>query len=98
MRIAECGLLIGVSLGFQSAFSNQHSAMVWCRWRDSNPHNLVSKTSASSHLGYTGVRISDFGLRIGVKARVDQCTTIQLETRRQSAFRIPKSAILLVDL
>jgi hypothetical protein len=37
--------------------------MIWYRRRDSNPHCLVSKTSASSRLGYTGIRISDFELR-----------------------------------
>ena len=35
---------------------------VWCRRRESNPHQLVSKTSASARLGYTGT--TDCGLRI----------------------------------
>jgi hypothetical protein len=30
-------------------------AQSWYRWRDSNPHCLVSKTSASFQLGYTGI-------------------------------------------
>ena len=36
----------------RSAISNPHS--MWYRRRDSNPHYLVSKTSASSRLGYAG--------------------------------------------
>src|SRR5205807_3951905 len=33
--------------------------MIWYRRRDSNPHCLVPKTSASSRLGYAGTDISD---------------------------------------
>src|SRR6266853_6185379 len=37
--------------------------LIWYRRRDSNPHCLVPKTSASSRLGYAGGNISDFELR-----------------------------------
>src|SRR5258707_8399419 len=37
--------------------------LIWYRRRDSNPHCLVPKTSASSPLGYAGRNISDFELR-----------------------------------
>jgi hypothetical protein len=38
--------------------------MSWYRWRDSNPHCLVSKTSASSQLGYTGKTFLIFDCRL----------------------------------
>src|SRR6185295_2609779 len=38
----------------QPAFHFAFIPMNWYRWRDSNPHYLVSKTSASFQLGYTG--------------------------------------------
>ena len=34
----------------------------WYRRRDSNPHCLVSKTSASSPLGYAGIGNLEFGI------------------------------------
>ena len=39
--------------------------MFWYRRRDSNPHQLVSKTSASARLGHAGTfQIANFELRI----------------------------------
>ena len=36
--------------------------LIWYRRRDSNPHCLVSKTSASSPLGYAGIGNLEFGI------------------------------------
>ena len=75
MRNSDCGFLIIVELRkgsqgsflFKSEIRNPQSAIDWYRRRDSNPHCLVSKTSASCPLGYAGIRLQiwDFGLRIG---------------------------------
>ena len=75
LRNSDCGFLIIVELRkgsqgsflFESEIRIPQSAIDWYRRRDSNPHCLVSKTSASCPLGYAGIRlqISDFGLRIG---------------------------------
>src|SRR5258705_5649814 len=53
----ENSLTITVANFRNSAFSQSRNSS-WYRWRDSNPHCLVSKTSASYLLGYTGVRIA----------------------------------------
>src|SRR4030095_3299322 len=37
-------------------FEIRNPKFVWYRRRDSNPHCLVSKTSASFHLGYAGMQ------------------------------------------
>src|SRR5437016_1831204 len=80
------------SVSFASV--NPNSAMrnlSWYRRRDSNPHCLVPKTSASSQLGYAGMK--DFGFRISE-------TRIQFASEKSDQIRNPNFEIrnVLVDL
>ena len=65
----------------------RHDIMIWYRRRDSNPHCLVPKTSASSRLGYAGMK--DFGFRISKFE-----SSLLQRSPTKSAIRISKSAIL----
>ena len=65
----------------------QQRNMNWYRRRDSNPHCLVPRTSASSRLGYAGGSISDFELRNADLAH-------RLRASDKSEIRISKSVIL----
>ena len=69
----------------QPAFHFAFIPMNWYRWRDSNPHYLVSKTSASFQLGYTGKnwrRRQELNLHTQMRGDLaDRCHTIRRRLR-----------------
>ena len=69
----------------QPAFHFEFIPMNWYRWRDSNPHYLVSKTSASFQLGYTGKNLAEAtGVEPAHAMRgdlADRCHTIRRRLR-----------------
>ena len=51
LRMSNCECRIRVRFAIRIS---QFALLYWCRRRDSNPHQLVSKTSASARLGHAG--------------------------------------------
>jgi hypothetical protein len=49
---------------------------IWCRRRESNPHRLVSKTSASARLGYAGALnlVNPAGLEPATSSSASLCS------------------------
>jgi hypothetical protein len=60
LRISNCGFVANPG-------AIRNSKFFWYRRRESNPHQLVSKTSASARLGYAG-EFGDRGLKIECSA------------------------------
>ena len=79
-RLELANQLIEIQSAFHFAFIPMRSK--WYRRRDSNPHYLVSKTSASFQLGYAGM-VNPAGLEPATCRFEDDCSnSTELRVRK----------------